>query len=62
MDLALYDPALLADGFPHELFRELRETDPVSHHDHPRFHDGYWAVLRHADVQRVSRDSTTFKN
>src|SRR5439155_12544652 len=47
-------------GFPHDHFRELRATDPVSHHDHPSWARGYWAVVRHADVQRVSRDSATF--
>ena len=40
----------------------MRDDDPVSHHDHPDFERGYWAVARHADVQRVSRDSTTFRN
>ncbi|MCU1463987.1 MAG: cytochrome [Acidimicrobiales bacterium] len=59
-DVALHDPMTYAAGFPHELFRELRETDPVSHHDHPAWPRGYWAVTRHADVQRVSRDSATF--
>jgi len=34
----------------------------VSHHDHPTWKDGYWAIARHADVQRVSRDSATFHN
>ena len=62
MTTALHDPLTYAAGFPHERFRELRGGDPVSHHDHPRWERGYWAVTRHADVQRVSRDSTTFHN
>lgn len=57
-----YDPVTFADGFPHETFRALRADDPVSHHDHPTWKRGYWVVARHADVQRVSRDSTTFSN
>jgi cholest-4-en-3-one 26-monooxygenase len=57
-----HDPATYARGFPHERFRELRDRDPVSHHDHPRWERGYWAVVRHADVQHVSRDSATFRN
>jgi cholest-4-en-3-one 26-monooxygenase len=61
-ELVLHDPATYAHGFPHEAFRELRRTDPVSHHDHPVWPQGYWAVVRHADVQRVSRDSETFHN
>jgi cytochrome P450 len=59
-DLALHDPLAYAKGFPHDRFRALRDTDPVSHHDHPAWPRGYWAVTRHADVQRVSRDSATF--
>jgi len=59
---ALHDPAAYAHGFPHERFRELREHDPVSHHEHPAWERGYWAVVRHADVQQVSRDSATFHN
>jgi cholest-4-en-3-one 26-monooxygenase len=60
--LALHDPATYARGFPHERFRELRDRDPVSRHDHPSWERGYWAVVRHADVQHVSRDSDTFHN
>jgi cholest-4-en-3-one 26-monooxygenase len=60
-DLVLHDPATYDRGFPHEHFRRLRAEDPVSHHAHPRW-GGYWAVVRHDDVQRVSRDSTTFRN
>ncbi len=58
----LHDPATYARGFPYEVFRELRDLDPVSHHDHPAWDDGYWVVSRHADVQRVSRDWTAFQN
>ncbi len=60
--LVLHDPATYARGFPYEHFRELRRSEPVSHHDHPAWERGYWAVVRHADVQRVSRDSETFRN
>ena len=58
----LHDPATYAHGFPYEVFRELRDADPVSHHDHPAWEDGYWAIARHADVQRVSRDWNGFQN
>jgi cholest-4-en-3-one 26-monooxygenase len=57
-----HDPATFANGFPHDTFRDLRANDPVSHHDHPTWKRGYWVISRHADVQRVSRDSTTFSN
>ena len=58
----LHEPATYAHGFPYEVFRELRDSDPVSHHDHPAWEHGYWAVTRHADVQRVSRDWNGFRN
>jgi len=58
----LHDPATYARGFPHDAFRDLRDHDPVSHHDHPVWPQGYWALSRYADVQRVSRDSATFHN
>jgi cholest-4-en-3-one 26-monooxygenase len=60
--LVLHDPTTYERGFPHEYFRELRDRDPVSHHAHPRWERGYWVLSRHADVQRVSRDSATFRN
>ena len=58
----LHEPSTYAHGFPYEVFRELRDSDPVSHHDHPAWEHGYWAVTRHADVQRVSRDWNGFRN
>ena len=61
-DVVLHDPATYAHGFPYEHFRALRDHDPVSHHDHPSWARGYWVVARHEDVQRVSRDSGTFRN
>jgi cholest-4-en-3-one 26-monooxygenase len=56
------DPDTYAAGFPHAAFQELRDHDPVSHRDHPFWPQGYWLLSRHADVQRVSRDSATFHN
>ena len=60
-DIVLHDPATYAHGFPYEYFRELRASRPVT--EHPLPNGGtFWAVARHADVQRVSRDSETFSN
>src|SRR5215203_5753310 len=50
------------------LFARLRAEQPVSWHVpvedvfgmERREDDGYWAVVRHADVRRISRDPTTF--
>ena len=58
----LHDPALYDHGYPHDLFRRLRDCDPVSRREHPGYQGGYWAVTRHADVRAVSRDSGTWSN
>ena len=60
-DLVLHDPLTYAKGFPYEAFRHLRDHDPVSQHPLPNG-KAFWAVTRHADVQRVSRDSEVFVN
>jgi cytochrome P450 len=59
--LVLHDPRTFDRGFPYEVFRELRDSEPVAHREHPNLDLGYWNVTRHADVQRTSRD-TNFKN
>src|SRR5205823_14295952 len=59
---ALHDPETFARGFPYEVFRELRDNDPVIHAVHPLWDNGYWVVSRHADLQRVSRDWSAFHN
>jgi cytochrome P450 len=61
-ELVLHDPETYAHGFPYQRFRVLRDTDPVSHHEHPSWERGYWAVTRHRDLQQVSRDSANFHN
>ena len=61
-ELALHDPALYDQGFPYERFKALRDSDPVSHHEHPASPRGYWVIARHDDVQRVSRDPDTWRN
>ena len=47
------------DGPPHELFAELRRTQPVFWQDMPD-EPGYWAVLKHADVVHVAKEPTLF--
>ncbi len=55
----IYSPDVYVEGPPHAVFEELRRTDPV-HWQDMRGEPGYWAVLRHADVVSVARDSATF--
>ncbi|HVU71508.1 MAG TPA: cytochrome P450 [Mycobacteriales bacterium] len=50
----LSDPALYADGAPHELFAQLREDEGVHAQRLPDGRTTWW-VLRHHDVQDVAR-------
>ena len=59
--LNLWSADTFAQGVPYEHFRNLRDNDPVSWHEHPVW-GGYWSVVRHEDVQRVSRDSECFSS
>ena len=62
LDLPLHDPATYAQGFPHDYFRTLRSEGAIFHFEHPAWEDGYWAVVRHPELVRVSRESQTFRN
>jgi cholest-4-en-3-one 26-monooxygenase len=65
----LTDPDLNWAGVPHEQYRALRRTAPVSWVEQPPEarlgmvgNSGYWAVTRHADVSYVSRNSQIFSS
>lgn len=60
--LRLHDPELYAHGFPYEILRDLRDNDPVSHHQHEDYDGGYWVIARHDDVQSVSRNPEIWRN
>lgn len=51
----LYAPETYIEAPPHELFAELRRTNPVYWQDIPG-QPGYWAVLKHGDVETVARN------
>ncbi len=55
----MYSPDHYVDSPPHELFDELRNSQPVYRQAMP---DGteYWAVLRYDDVVAVARDAETY--
>jgi cytochrome P450 len=62
-DADIADPDTYVDGVPHATFERLRRDDPVSWW--PDDHlggSGFWAVTRHADLLRVSRDVATFSS
>jgi cytochrome P450 len=65
LELDLTDPELYRDGFPHELFGELRARGGVLRHPAvpmARAPEGvpFWAVLRHAEVVEANRDWERF--
>jgi cytochrome P450 len=55
----IYDPELYVDGPIHEIFAELRRTEPVRWQAMPG-EPGYWVVLKHADVCHVARNPQLF--
>ena len=55
----IYDPDGYAAGPPHELFAELRRTQPVFWQEMAG-EPGYWAVLKHADVVHVAKAPTLY--
>ena len=57
----LLDPEAFDGGQPHEVFRWLREHDPVHRHDEPGG-PGFWAVTRYEDVKAIGRDPATFSS
>jgi cytochrome P450 len=58
--LDIVDHDTYVHGVPHETFRRLRDTDPVSWWPEHDTGAGFWAVTRYEDVLRVSRDHETF--
>ena len=56
----LADPDTFLEGPPWELFRELRDHEPVAWTPEPEPHHGFWSVTRHADIVAVSRDWQSF--
>lgn len=54
------DPSTYANGIPHEVFAEMRRTDPVAQ----RMYEGrpFWAVTRYSDLVTVTRDADTYSS
>jgi cytochrome P450 len=55
----LSDPDTFVEGAPHEALAEMRRDDPV-HFQAMDDGTGFWALLRHADVVYVARNSGLF--
>ncbi len=61
MNVDLASPDLYTNGIPHDVFRELRASDPVSWRTAPDG-SGFWAVTRYHDVIQVLRNPATFSS
>ena len=65
-DIDLTDEDIWADHIPHDQFSFLRAEAPVYRHPGntvgDRVIEDFWALTRHADVQVVNRDTTTFSS
>jgi len=48
-------------GYPHETWRWLRRHDPIRRIEGPNVRP-FWAVVRHEDIFRISRDPQRFLN
>lgn len=57
--LDLYSPDTYIPAPPHEAFAELRRSRPVHWQDIPN-DEGYWMILRHADVVHVAKEPNLF--
>ncbi|TCO55177.1 cytochrome P450 [Actinocrispum wychmicini] len=63
----VFDPRIFARGLPHEEFRTLRDTAPVSWQEEHAVMDwpagpGFWAVTRYDDVRHVLRTPEVFSS
>ena len=56
----LTDTELFVSGDPHEVWRYLREHQPV--HWNPSKDGGFWSLTRYADIVDVYRDPATFSS
>jgi cholest-4-en-3-one 26-monooxygenase len=58
-DIDIGNPDAYVGGVPHDQFAFLRRHAPVFRHREANG-PGFWAITRHADVVRISRDPATF--
>ncbi len=61
MQIDLLSADTFANGHPHEMYRWLRDNDPVHWHEEPGG-PGFWALTRYADVDECGRNPGTFSS
>jgi cholest-4-en-3-one 26-monooxygenase len=60
-DVDLLDPDTFRQGHHHEMFKLIRDQDPVHWIDAPDG-TGFWNITRHADLIAVNRDAHVFSS
>lgn len=64
-DVDLTDLSRFAEGFPHQVFDELRRESPVWFHPptpHSPGGEGFWVLSRYADIVEAAADADTFSS
>ncbi len=61
LDNRLVNPEVTADESIHDVYAELRATDPV-HWAEPTGFRPFWAITRHADITAVAKQNDRFVN
>ena len=57
------NPKAFDDGFPHEVFAELRREAPIYWHEGDYTGGpGYWIVSKYADIKSISRQPKLFSS
>jgi len=60
-DFDLTNLDFFVSGDPHQVWKELRATEPV-HWTERQNKRGFWSITKHGDAQRVYRDPATFSS
>ena len=51
------------EGQPHDIFKRLRNDAPIYwHEENLDFEPGFWAITKHKDIIKVSKDPSTFSS
>ncbi len=58
----LTDPETFKGGLPRDVYRYLRQEQPVHWHEDPAQGRGFWAVTRHADLDFISKNPQIFSS
>ena len=55
-------PETYTGDVPREIFKYLREEEPIHWHDDPETDTGFWAVTKHKDLDFISKNPLLFSS